>query len=305
MPGQPVIYFNRGTGRYETEAIYGEGFLRAAYGNPIGRAVVWAMVRRAAFSRWYGRKMDRPESRAKIAPFIAEYGLDPREFAEEPGSYATFNDFFSRALRPGARPVDGDGATVVFPADARHLGFARADEIAGVFVKGQRFDLAALLGDAELAERYAGGSLVLSRLCPVDYHRFHFPCAGVPGEPRVIPGHLYSVSPIALRWSLSYLWENRRVLTELDAGKLGTVLLLEVGATNVGSIVQTMVAGRRVEKGAEKGMFRFGGSSTVTVFEPGKVRLADDLLKQSAECCELYARMGEVMGWTAESPLPL
>jgi phosphatidylserine decarboxylase len=200
--------------------------------------------------------------------------------------------------------VDGDGASVVFPADARHLGFARADEIAGVFVKGQRFDLAALLGDAELAQRYAGGSLVLSRLCPVDYHRFHFPCAGVPGEPRVIPGHLYSVSPIALRRRLAYLWENRRVLTKLEAGKLGTVLLLEVGATNVGSIVQTMVAGHPVEKGAEKGMFRFGGSSTVTVFEPGKVRLADDLLKHSAECCELYARMGEVMGRAAESPLP-
>ena len=165
-----------------------------------------------------------------------------------------------------------------------------------MFVKGQQFDIPALLGDAALAARYREGTLVLSRLCPVDYHRFHFPCAGVPGAPRLINGPLYSVSPIALRRRLAYLWENKRVVTELVTPQFGTVLCLEIGATNVGSIVQSFTRGAAVEKGAEKGYFKFGGSSTITIFEPGRVKLADDLVAHSAEQRELYARMGDVMG---------
>jgi len=189
----------------------------------------------------------------------------------------------------------------VFPADGRHLGFSDASKIEGVFVKGQRFDLERLLGQASLAARYARGTLVLSRLCPVDYHRFHFPVAGNPSPTTLLNGPLYSVNPIALRRNLSYLWENRRTLTTLETEKFGTVLLLEIGATNVGSIVQTYRPGRAVVKGEEKGYFRFGGSSTLLLFEPGRVRLADDLVAQSQNRCELYAHVGDRLGTAAGS----
>ena len=82
MPGDPITFFNRHSGRLEQESIYGEGFLRAAYENPIGRLVVAALIKRAAFSRWYGRRMDQPASRSRIAPFIEHYHLDPAEFAD-------------------------------------------------------------------------------------------------------------------------------------------------------------------------------------------------------------------------------
>jgi len=182
------------------------------------------------------------------------------------------------------------------PADGRHFAFAGASEIGGVFVKGQRFDLVRLLGDEALAARYAEGALVLSRLCPVDYHRFHFPAAGTPGEVTRIGGPLFSVSPLALRRKLAYLWTNKRTLTRLATRDFGTVLLLEIGATCVGSIIQTHRAGEPVAKGAEKGYFAFGGSSTITLFEPGAVRLAPDLLENAASQTELYARMGSLMG---------
>ncbi len=162
-------------------------------------------------------------------------------------------------------------------------------------MKGQRFDLAALLDDAALAAKYAKGSLVLSRLCPVDYHRFHFPAAGVPSATRPLNGPLFSVSPIALAQNLSYLWTNKRTLTELKTTDFGTILLLEIGATCVGKIQQTFTPGAPVEKGAEKGYFAFGGSSTITIFEPGAVTLADDLLESSAQQTELYARIGSAM----------
>lgn len=288
---EAIEYHNRHRDRIETEAVYGEGFLRFTYANPLGVLPLHLLVKRAAFSRWYGRRMDRPATRKKIAPFIEYYGLDPDEFADPADSFPHFNAFFSRALKPGARPIDPDAAAV-FPADGRHLGFARAAAIDSVFVKGQRFDLPQLLGDPELAERFADGPLVLSRLCPVDYHRFHFPCDGVPGEPRRIDGPLFSVSPLALRRRLAYLWENKRCVTRLETADLGLVLSLEIGATCVGTIQQTYRPRRPVSRGDEKGYFAFGGSSTVTLFEPGRVELAADLLEHTAAGRELYARMG-------------
>ena len=291
---EPIRYFNRHSDCLETEAIYGEKWLRRAYETAPGRAVLHLLVKRALFSRFYGSRMSTAASRARIAPFIAKYGLDPQEFEVAVDSFASFNDFFSRTLKPEARPFDP--APVVFPADGRHLGFAKASAIGSVFVKGQSFDLPALLGSDKLAERYADGPLVLSRLCPVDYHRFHFPASGIPGAPLLLNGPLFSVSPIALRRNLSYLWQNKRVLTKLVTEKLGTILLLEIGATNVGSIQQTYTPGTAIEKGDEKGYFEFGGSSTMTIFEPGKVSLSDDLLEHSAKQTELYARMGSVLG---------
>jgi phosphatidylserine decarboxylase len=292
----PICYFNRYTGRVETETVYGEAALRFTYGHPLGRLALAAFIRRPVFSAWYGRKMDRPESRARIAPFIGRYGLDSGEFADPPESFGSFNEFFFRKLKPGTRPVDSAEDAVVFPADGRHLGFERASEIRGVFVKGQRFELDRLLGDAELARRYADGALVLSRLCPVDYHRFHFPVAGLPGDVKLLNGPLYSVSPLALRRRLAYLWTNKRTLTTLQTRDFGKVLLLEIGATCVGTIRQTFSANEPVAKGAEKGYFAFGGSSTITIFEPGRLKLAADLLEQSARQTELYARMGDRMG---------
>lgn len=293
---EAIRYFNRHTGAIETEQVYGEGFLRWSYGNPLGAASLNAFVKRPFFSKWYGRRMSAPESASRVLPFIAEYGLDPADFAEAPDSYRSFNEFFYRKLKPSARPIDDDESSVVFPADGRHLGFQHAGEIAGVFVKGQKFDLPALLGDRELAARYAGGALVLSRLCPVDYHRFHFPAAGVPGETRMIDGPLFSVNPIALRQRLAYLWTNKRTITRLETERFGSVICMEIGATCVGSIVQTFKPGQPVAKGAEKGYFAFGGSSTLTIFEPGVVRLEDDLLENSARQTELYAMIGSRMG---------
>jgi phosphatidylserine decarboxylase len=296
---ESIQFQNRLTGELETEKVYGESFLRWAYGNPLGPLALNTFIKRPFFSTWYGNRMSTPESRSRIAPFISEYGLNPDDFADSPDSYGSFNEFFYRKLKPEARPVDPDPNSIVFPADGRHLGFQNASEIGGVFVKGQKWDLAALLGDAGLAARYANGPLVLSRLCPVDYHRFHFPAAGIPSETAVLNGPLFSVSPIALRKNLAFLWENKRTLTKLETPNIGTVLCLEIGATCVGTIIQTFDPNAPVEKGAEKGYFAFGGSSTITIFEPGSVLLENDLRHHSSKQTELYSLVGSRMGYVA------
>jgi phosphatidylserine decarboxylase len=146
-----------------------------------------------------------------------------------------------------------------------------------------------------LATRYEGGSMILSRLCPVDYHRFHFPCPGVPGPPSFINGWLYSVNPIALITRPSIFWENKRVVTAIESPALGQVQFVEIGATMVGSIRQTYTPGATVAKGDEKGYFAFGGSSVAVLFEKGRIEFDADLVKNTAAGIETYARVGERM----------
>jgi phosphatidylserine decarboxylase len=300
MASEPIQYFNRYTRRIETEDVYGDGFLRWVYGNPLGKLALHALVKRAAFSRWYGRRMDAPASRAKVAPFISSYKVSADEFADASDSYCTFNEFFYRKLKPGARPIDPDPRAAVLPADGRHLGFQEISKLDGIFVKGAVFDIGKLLGDEKLAARFRDGAMVMSRLCPVDYHRFHFPVSGIASAPRIIEGPLYSVNPIALRRNIHIFTENKRAVSQIDSPEFGLVVMLEVGATCVGSFEYTFEPGARVEKGAEKGFFKFGGSSTITLFERNRIQLAEDLVQQSQHAIELYARMGDRMGTALE-----
>lgn len=303
MSAEPIRYFHRTKQVVETEQVYGGDWLRWTYGSAPGKIALHALVKHSFLSRFYGWRMSRPFSATRVLPFIIEYNLDVDEFAKKPYSFKTFNEFFYRALKEGARPIAGDPSTgsgqdrvAVLPADGRHLAFQNVDAAQGFYAKGQRFDLKSFLGDEALAREFAGGSLLISRLCPVDYHRFHFPVAGMPGEARLINGCLYSVSPIALRLNLGYLWENKRMVTLVDSPVFGKVAVCEIGATMVGSIFQSFLPGRAVAKGEEKGLFKFGGSCVVTIFQPGKIKFDADLVKHSAEGLEVYARMGERLG---------
>ncbi len=295
---EPIRYYHRAKQTIETENVYGEKWLRWTYGGPGGSAALELLVKRAFVSRYYGWRMTRKFSAKDVLPFVVKYDLNVDEFAKSPFAYASFNDFFYRALKPGARPLAApdDDRVAVLPADGRHLAFPNVDAATGFYAKGQRFNLAAFLGDEALAREFAGGAMLISRLCPVDYHRFHFPVAGTPGEARLINGWLYSVSPIALRRNLNYLWENKRMITLVDSPQFGRVAVCEIGATMVGSIAQSYVTGRAVKKGAEKGLFKFGGSCVITLFAPGRIRFDADLIEQSAANLETYALMGQRLG---------
>ncbi len=347
---EPITYFDRSERTLKTERIYGERWLRWAYENPVGRAAVWLLIRRAIVSRWYGARMNKRYSDLRILPFIVEYDVDVREFVKSPFDYKTFNEFFYRALKPEARPIAPGAGVAVLPADGRHLALPDVDAADGFYVKGVKFTLSELLGDGAaaarakpihavsvpvavavaeggaageghaaagsadapapapppptpfpsgLAQKFAGGAMLISRLCPSDYHRFHFPVGGTPGETWLLNGWLYSVSPIALRRNLRYLVENKRMLTLIESPEFGTVAQIEVGATNVGTIRQFFEAGRPVQKGEEKGLFAFGGSCVITLFERGRITFDADLVESSARHIEVYARMGDRLGRAA------
>ena len=291
-----IQFFNRSKGTVETERVYGENWLKLIYDNPFGKLLLWAAVKKSWFSRWYGWRMSQPASKARIRPFIRKYKLDEEEFDSDPEGFRSFNEFFSRKLKPDARPIEQANAVAVFPADGRHLGVQDLSANLGFYVKGQKFDLPKLFQSDELAGRFRKGSLIISRLCPVDYHRFHAPVSGKISEARLINGSLLSVNPIALRKRLSVFWENKRYLCMIDSDYHGKVAQFIVGATCVGSATFTFSQNQCVKKGEELGYFSFGGSSVLTLFEKDKLRISEDVQQHSQANIETYAKMGEEMG---------
>ncbi len=295
---QGIKYFNRYTGQVEDEMVLGEKYLQWIYGTTTGEVALHMLVKRAFFSALMGWWYNRPASAKAVSGFVNDYGINMADSSKQIGEFKHFNDFFYRKLKEGARPLAGDDdRTAVFPADARHMGWQRADEIDRVIVKGQKIEIVGRFGgEEELARPYLEGAVVLSRLCPCDYHRFHFPVSGTPGNWIKIAGPLASVSPYCLAKKLSWLWTNKRHLTFIDTVQWGRVAMLEVGATGVGLIEETYKKDTPYNRGDEKGYFAFGGSTVMCFFEPGRIKLADDLLEKTAQGMELFARQGDYMG---------
>lgn len=293
---KPIRYFSRPANQWETEEVYGERSLRWIYGSRSGQWFLWMLVRRKIFSRLYGWLMNRPASRKKIQPFIDQYSINVEEMADTVADFKTFNEFFYRRLKPTARPMSSVREDIAFPADGRHFWVREVGQAQNLYAKGQVFDLASMVGSPELAEPWQGGSAVISRLCPVDYHRFHFPVSGEVVSRREIDGFYYSVNPWALAKNLGYLWENRREMVVMEVPTIGKVGFIAIGATCVGGIHWSHTVPRNVQKGDEAGFFSFGGSCIVTLWPKGAFSPSDDLQKVSLEGFELYAKMGDTQG---------
>jgi len=288
----PVKYINRETGKIETEKIAGEHWLKWLYYNPLGELSLHTIVKRKFVSDFYGHLMDTEWSAKKIEPFVREYNID-LSIAEKQ-HFSTFNDFFIRKLKPGARIINKDDRVVVSGGDGKILVYPNV-QTADFIVKGHRFDVYSYLNNDSLAKLYEDGSLAIIRLCPTDYHRFHFPLNGTVSDNVKINGDLYSVSPIALRKMTDIFLLNKREYVLLANRRFGEVVVSEVGATMVGSIVQTY-SKHQVKKGEEKGYFKFGGSSIVMLFKKGSVRFDNDLIENTLKGFETQIKMGERIG---------
>jgi phosphatidylserine decarboxylase len=290
---EKIYYIDRSDGKRNEEKIYYEKALRFLYGSFIGKCLNILVAHLPLFSHVFGWWQHLGRSKKKISPFILNYGIDATEFAEPIEAYSSFNAFFIRKLNREARPL---APGVIMPADGRYLVYQNIATCDGFIVKGKKFTLQKLLKNDGLAHRYAQAGMVIARLCPSDYHRFHFPVDCTPSSAQLINGPLYSVNPIAVKQNIELLSENKRVITHLLTEKYGTILFIEVGATNVGSIHQTFKPNQPVKKGDEKGYFSFGGSSIILLFEQETIQCASDLLKNSSEQIETLSLFGQPLG---------
>lgn len=293
MANTPIKYKDR-SGNVLFEATPGSGFLHFLYGgNPFGKLGLWLLVKRKFFSVLFGKYMSSVRSKNKIEPFIEKYEIDMEPYVLPDTGFQCFNDFFYRKIKPDFRPI-ADG--VVCPADGRVLAFQHLSDTQQFFVKGQAFSVATFLQNESLAKKYEKGSMLIVRLAPVDYHRYHFPCDGLVSENRIINGFYYSVSPFALQKNMRIFLENQRAYCVQHSEKYGDVLYADVGATLTGSIINTFQPETHQKKGDEKGYFAFGGSTVVLLFEQGKITFADDLLENTNAGLETYLKMGESIG---------
>jgi phosphatidylserine decarboxylase len=196
-------------------------------------------------------------------------------------------------VKPEFRPIH-DG--IVSPADGRVLAFEKISLSHKFFVKGSQFSLEQFLNDDKMVKKFENGAMFIVRLAPVDYHRYHFPVSGRVGKNIKIKGAYYSVSPFALRKSLSIFCQNKREYCIQSSEKYGDVLICDVGATLTGGIIQTYKENEILSKGTEKGYFAFGGSTLVLFFEPNKIQFSQDLIENTKSGFETFLKMGETIG---------
>ena len=286
---QPIEYIDRATGERVVESVMGDGALRFAYETLLGRTLWPVLFGSKFFSALLGRRYDSPKSRKDIRSLAAIPGCRAEEAEKPLAEYGSFNEFFTRCLKPGARPL-GEG--VVSPADGRLMLYLDADADRPFPLKGATRNLREVFGPGDAPEAAGRCDIVVIRLAPVDYHRFHFPCdCRTSGPARVVPGKYHSVNPIALLRHPDVYADNERQILRCETA-FGPLWMVDVGAFGVGTIVQTY-RGERHAKGDEKGYFKFGGSTVIMVAPAGALVFDGDLVANSAAGLETRVKFGE------------
>lgn len=292
-----IYYIDRKTGERKKEVVAGDKFLRWIYNTPSGKSILELILKKKLFSHVYGRLQDIPFSRRKILSFIKELDIEIQEAEiEDISKYKNFNDFFARKLKTDARPICSKEDSLISPADGRVLAYENINMNEVIQVKGSKYKLEELFQDKDIAMHYNGGCCIVVRLCPSDYHRFHFPDSGIPFYTKKIDGNYYSVNPIALNKIAEIYCQNKREITLFNSDHFGEMALIEVGATCVGSIIQTYKEGKKVKKGEEKGYFKFGGSTVIMFLQKDSVKIDEDIIKNTEAGIETKVNMGEKIG---------
>ncbi len=299
--GFEIQVYNRYTSQIEIEKVYGDGMVKFAYGNPLGR-LLGSVIASKMVSRWYGTMQDSPKSAQKVAPFIKNFNIPIEQYQkgsypDNPieSSYQSFNEFFIRQFRDGQRTFTTNEHEMGACSEARYFGHERMTDELTIPVKGSMLRAVDLIGDAALAQDFVGGPLMVARLCPVDYHRYHYPDAGKTLQAFSIAGDLHSVNPLALKYRQDIFIKNERRVAILDTEHFGKLAYIEVGATMVGKIVQSFDESKSFHKGDEKGYFLFGGSTVVVCGEAGKWSPASDMLEHTKQGIETYIHLGDVV----------
>ncbi|MFA6262879.1 MAG: archaetidylserine decarboxylase [Candidatus Babeliales bacterium] len=234
-------------------------------------------------------------SRRHIQPFIKKYHLIMGNYVVPAGGYTSFNDFFIRKLKPWARTIDSSPNRVISPVDGKLYTIQNIASDSIFYIKQQQFNLEKFLDSPQLASQFIGGTMMVFRLAPYDYHRIHFPVDGIPGQTKVIHGAFASVNPMAILAGAAPFFHNERHLVMIETQQWGSVAMLCVGALMVGSIVHTHQAGQLYRKGDECGYFAFGGSTVVLLFKSNTIQPIEHFTEHSLQGFETAVKMGVVV----------
>lgn len=291
-----IEFYNRGNKRYETEEVPGYTYLKWIYASPVGMKLLELIVKKKLFSKIYGVFCDSIVSKKMIPSFVRDFNVDLSICEKSLEQFKSFNDFFTRKLTNRARPISSILGALISPGDGKIVAYDNIDLNELVQIKGYSYSLNKLIDDSSIASKFSEGACIIVRLSPTDCHRFLFIDNGICEETKKIKGDYYSVNPIALKAVTELFCKNKREWSIFHADDFGDVLCVEVGATYVGTVIQTYVPGERIKKGDEKGYFKFGGSTIILFFEKGKVKIDEDIIDQTNKGYETSVVMGEKIG---------
>lgn len=238
-------------------------------------------------SKAAGIALDSSLSKLLIKPFIRANKIDMRDYEKK--RYKSFNDFFTRRVLLNKRPIQK--ARVISPSDGR-VSVYEINENSVFRVKGSDYSLFSLTRSRSLEKRFCGGTAVIIRLCPEDYHRYCYSMSGKKSCNIKIPGFFHTVNPAAFE-SVRVFSENTREYC-LIKNRYTCVLQMEVGALMVGRISNNDIFASRVLQGAEKGYFEFGGSTIILLLEKG-VPVRSSFIENTQLGLETLIRQGEAI----------
>lgn len=291
-----IKYYNRQTQKYEEENVAGKGAISLIYSNPIGNNVLPKLASKKALTDFYGKCCDLKLSKIYIKKFVKKFNIDMNEYEKDIKEFHSFNDFFYRKLSADSRLITKNKNEFISPCDGKLLAIENIDSDSSFRVKGFRYTVNDLIQDKSLSSLYKNGTCLIFRLCPTDYHRFHFIDSGICSKSKYIKGCYYSVNPVALKNIDRVFTENKREYSILKSDHFDDILYVEVGATFVGSIIQSYKPNTKVTKGAEKGYFKFGGSTVIILLKEHILNLDKDIKTQSKLGIETSVQLGEKIG---------
>lgn len=291
-----IKFYDRKSKKHEIELVAGEKYLDWTYSSRLGMNLLEIFIKKKAFSKLYGWYCDTHMSKSKINPFIKDFNIDMSLTEKNEMEFNSFNEFFTRKLKPHARPFSNKKNILISPADGRLLAYENIDSNNIMQIKGIRYSLNELIQDKDIASKYVNGTCLIFRLCPTDYHRFHFIDNGLCEKSNKINGSYYSVNPIALKKIPKLFCENKREWSIFHSENFKDILYVEVGATCVGSILQTYTLNSKIKKGDEKGYFKFGGSTVAIFLQKDAAKIDADIIEQTKLGYETKVIMGETIG---------
>ena len=245
--------------------------------NPILMAVV-------------GAYMDTPLSTRRIEHFIRANRLDMSDYKKQ--DYRCFNDFFTRQVKGGARPVNMDPDTLISPCDG-YMSAYRISADSEFAIKRSWYNVDDLVGGAQIAADYMNGICLVLRLGVENYHRYCYIDDGFKSRNRHIKGRYHPVQPIVVRKRPVFM-QNTREYCVLYTENFGPVVQIEVGACLVGKIENYREAGV-TRRGEEKGLFRFGGSTIVLLFKDGVLDLPQEVFDDTLRGIDRPVRFGSAI----------
>jgi phosphatidylserine decarboxylase len=299
---EKITFINRAENKQENELVYGDFLIDFFYKNKIGKNFVNLMIN-PPISKIVGAYHANTLSSKKIPDFIKKFDININEYEDGSvenqkieKSYKTFNEFFIRKFKSGKRTFPQ--AKIEFGAfsEARYLGFDSIDDKLTYPVKGEFLNPEKILENSQYAKIFKDGPLLIARLCPVDYHRYHYFDEGKTIEAYNFSGKFHSVNPMAIKVYPNLFIENEKRISILDTKNFGKIAYVEVGAMCVGKIIQSANEKEAHKRGQEKGYFLFGASTVIVIGEPGKLIIDRDIIENTKNKMETYCKLGEKIG---------